>query len=393
MNTRMQDIMHFHKDLAFNSQFKRTLGCCVGGGAELGECFAAIKKIKSGDYQSWHNVWRSLADELFYAATKEILQGSCISAGEKLLRSSNYYRTAYFFLEENPEDFRILECLELSKKAFAIALENLKIKPISLKISFEEGFLPGYLYLSSNPKSKLLLDTGGGDSTLEELYFLSTLPALKRGYHSLIFEGPGQGSVLRIQKKPFRYDWECVIKAVIDHIEKNFPEINSDIILKGDSFGGYLAARAVAYEKRIKACILNPGILNPMSSLKKLNSKWLRSFVFFLSPQTKFKIRSRFMRFGVKSFSELLEKCMAFNLEGVVKQICCPTLVVDNQEESITKGEAFNLYEQLQCQKKYFLFTKDQCTGGHCQPFAQMNTQELIFDWLDFLEKNNDKRP
>lgn len=101
--------------------------------------------------------------------------------------------------------------------------------------------------------------------------------------------------VLRIQKIPFRYDWEVVVKAVIDHVEKIAPEATEHLILRGDSFGGYLAACAAAYEKRIKACILNPGILNPMCPLEKLDSKWLRSLLFFLRPSTKFAITSRYM--------------------------------------------------------------------------------------------------
>jgi pimeloyl-ACP methyl ester carboxylesterase len=377
-------IMNFHKNRSFDAQFKRTLGYSVQGGAELSECLEVITKIKSGDYSGWHDTWRSLADRLFQEAEKAIQQESLVSAGDKLLRSSNYYRTAYFFLEETPEDPRICACLELSKKTFALALKQLKIKHLPLKIPFEGGFLPGLLFLSDHPNAKLVLDTGGGDSTLEELYFSSTLPAQKRGYHSLIFEGPGQGSVLRMQKIPFRYDWDLVIKAVIDHAEKIAPEITQNVILRGDSFGGYLAARAAAFEKRIKACILNPGILNPMNPLKQLDSKF-RPILFCLNRDIKFKINSRYARFGTKSFPEMLERCKQFNLTEVVKQISCPTLVIDNEEESITKGEAHKLYRELQGPKKYHLFTKDQCTGGHCQPLAQMNTQELIFDWLDTL--------
>lgn len=378
-------MMNFHKDRAFDAQFKRTLGYAVSSGAELSECFEVITKIKPGDYSGWHDAWRSLANRLFHEAEKEIQQKSFVSAGEKLLRSSNYYRTAYFFLEENPKDRRIQECLELSKSTFAIALKQLKIRYLPLKIPFEEGFLPGYLYFSDAPNTKLLMDTGGGDSTLEELYFSSSIPALKRGYASLTFEGPGQGSVLRIQKKPFRHDWEVVIKAVIDHIENIAPEAIQHLILRGDSFGGYLAARAAAYEKRIKACILNPGILNPISSLNKLSSKWIRSILFFFKPEAKFKITSRYMRFGAKSFQEMVERCKPFDLDNKAKQITCPTLVIDNEEETLSKGEAYKLYNQLQCPKKYHLFTKDQCTGGHCQPFAQRNTQEILFDWLDTI--------
>lgn len=383
---RIRGIMQFHKDSSFDAQLKRTLGHCTEGGAEISECLSMAAKIEPRDYQGWHAAWRSMADSLSQAANKSIHQKSYISAGNKLLRASNYYRTAFFFLEENPEDKRITECVKLSRDTFKKALDLLKVPSISLNIPYEGGFLPGYLFLSNHSNSRLLIDTGGGDNTMEELYFISVKSALARGYHCLIFEGPGQGGVLRIDHKPFRYDWDVVLKAVIDFIEKNHPELGSKIALKGDSFGGYLAARAAAYEKRIKACIVNPGILNPTAALNKVKSEWLRSIKFFLSPDLKFLITSRYHRFGAKSFEEMLECCKKFSLDNASLNIQCPTLIMDNEEEHITKGEAWKLYQKLQGPKEYYLFKKEQQTGGHCQPLGQANTQEIMFDWLDTLE-------
>lgn len=229
----------------------------------------------------------------------------------------------------------------------------------------------------------MIIDTGGGDSTLEEIYFYSAAPAIKRGYHCLAFEGPGQGSVLRLQRQPFRPDWEKVITAVINAFEKTFPHFKGRILLRGDSFGGYLAARAAAFEKRISALVLNPGILNPTSSLKRLSSDWRRRLLFILFPGLKFKIESRYMRFGATSFHEMIERCKAYTLEESESKISCPTLVIDNEEEHITKGEAKKLYERLTCPKSYVLFKKEHATGGHCQPLGQLITQEVIFNWID----------
>lgn len=152
--------MQFHQDHAFDAQLKRTMGYSAQGGAELSECLSIAKKVKSGDYEGWYKAWSQLANQLDQAASQEIRQQSFISAGEKLLRASNYYRTAYFFLEENFEDKRISDSLKLSKEKFKRALELLKVKHIPLQIPFEDGLLPGYLYLSDDPKSGLLLDTG-----------------------------------------------------------------------------------------------------------------------------------------------------------------------------------------------------------------------------------------
>jgi len=58
-----------------------------------------------------------------------------------------------------------------------------------------------------------LLCTGGYDGTCEELFFSVAGGALKRGYNVLIFDGPGQGGALVMQKLPMRADWENVVYA------------------------------------------------------------------------------------------------------------------------------------------------------------------------------------
>src|SRR5436190_22026589 len=66
---------------------------------------------------------------------------------------------------------------------------------------------------ASNTPRKTLLSTGGYDGTCEELFFSVAGGALKRGYNVLIFDGPGQGGALVMQKLPMRADWENVVYA------------------------------------------------------------------------------------------------------------------------------------------------------------------------------------
>jgi len=75
--------------------------------------------------------------------------------------------------------------------------------------------MAGYFYRAVDyDKNKLprptLIFIGGFDSTAEELYFCGAAPAIKRGYNCLIFDGPGQGETLRIQKIPTRVDYELL---------------------------------------------------------------------------------------------------------------------------------------------------------------------------------------
>jgi hypothetical protein len=48
----------------------------------------------------------------------------------------------------------------------------------------------------------------GEDAQNITLYCYGGATVIERGYNALIFEGPGQGSMLFERQVPFRYDWE-----------------------------------------------------------------------------------------------------------------------------------------------------------------------------------------
>jgi dienelactone hydrolase len=58
----------------------------------------------------------------------------------------------------------------------------------------------------------------------------------------------------------FRPDWEKVVTPVVDFALKQPAVDPKRIALMGISMGGYLAARAAAFEKRLAALIANDGI-------------------------------------------------------------------------------------------------------------------------------------
>ena len=150
---------------------------------------------------------------------------------------------------------------------------------IPIEIPFEGVTLPGYFCLvdKSGATRPLLLVHSGFDGTAEEIYFEVALFAVKRGYNVLIFEGPGQGGVIRVQRVPFRPNWETVVSPVVDFALARKEVDPKRIALMGISFGGYLAPRAVAFEKRIKACIVNGGVydFHLAAHLKPEDEKYL----------------------------------------------------------------------------------------------------------------------
>src|SRR3569833_200216 len=77
--------------------------------------------------------------------------------------------------------------------------------------------------------------------------------ALERGYNVITYEGPGQPSVVRYQRRGFIAEWETVVTPVVDYLFTR-PEVDtSRIALLGYSMGGFLAVRAAASEHRLAA--------------------------------------------------------------------------------------------------------------------------------------------
>ncbi|HDQ41161.1 MAG TPA: alpha/beta hydrolase, partial [Desulfonatronum sp.] len=200
------------KDDQYSFQTLRAVSATAGGAADIGECLAAAGRITEGDDETWYEEWMRTARRREQVGDEFLGQGHALSAGKEYLRASNYYRTAEFFLHGNPGDPRIVETWRKSRETF-LKFAKLASHPIIvLDIPFEETTLPGYLCLvdDSGRKRPLLIVQTGFDGTKEELYYSQAVFALERGYNVLLFEGPGQGQVIREQGIPFRHNWESV---------------------------------------------------------------------------------------------------------------------------------------------------------------------------------------
>jgi predicted alpha/beta-fold hydrolase len=382
----------------YEAQFLRTIGHAVNGGADLGECLNLCESLNHASFDLWYDLWFSLAEKNYLLADDYSKLNLNQSAYNAYLRASNYYRTSYFFLDENPFDERIVKAYRKCAAAFEFALQHGDKRHEKIVVPYEDIHLSGYLFLPHDvQKPPVLIDTGGGDATKEELFFNTTVAALQHGFASFIFDGPGQGEMLRIHRVPFRPDWEAVISAVVDTLKKRTDIAVEKIFLSGTSFGGYLAPRAASYEHRLAGCIADPGIYDtmesqisclPMTVQKALNerdSQTVDAFFDDLAQKDKWKsflFESRKIRFGVDKISELFFTCLDYTLAHCAKQIDCPMLVLDNDNEHITPGQATRLYDEIDCEKVYYCFKAKDGHGGHCQPLSRNHANDRVFRWL-----------
>lgn len=390
-------------DPSFSFQLLRVIGSTYYGGADVGEALSTAYRIKEGDFESWYTEWSKTAQRVKEFGDKSLSFGHRLSACESYLRASNYYRTAEFFLHLNPQDSRIIETWQSAVDLFRKAMKLLEKTEVDfIEIPYEGTTLPGYFYRknndSSSPKPTLILQTGF-DGTQEELYATSVIAALNREYNCITFEGPGQGRVIRKQKLPFRYDWEKVVTPVVDYINNNFQNYCDPkrIALMGISMGGYLAARALAFEDRITACVLNDGVYDiyqnytdKLGDLKEDIEKenavvvntTLQTAMYF-STSIRWWISHGMWAFNAKDPLDFILKNRNYNLKDVISQIKSPTLVLEAQKDDNFPGGPKMTFDGLRCPKEYILFTEEEGAEDHCQIAALSLSNQRILDWLD----------
>ena len=383
------------------------MGATYYKGADIGECLSTAYRIKEGDFESWYTEWLKTAKRVHKYADDCLAANHKVSACEAYLRASNYYRAAEFLLI-SPEDPRIQTTWGSSKECFSNAGKLFSPPIESIEIPYEGTTLPGHFYrLNENTNNDTatplprptLIAHGGFDSTLEELYTFAAAPALERGYNCLTFEGPGQGGVIRKQKIPFRYDWEKVVTPVIDYALTRDRDIDPNkIALIGISMGGYLAARAAAFENRISACILYNGVYDGYdafasgftqslrTAVENGNSNAVNTVIDILSDidaNLRFNMKHGMWTTGTNSPFELIQGSKKYTVKGIAQKIKCPTLVLEAEKDDSFPGQPRMVYDALTCPKKYILFTSEEGAEEHCQSGAPAISNQRIFDWLD----------
>jgi dipeptidyl aminopeptidase/acylaminoacyl peptidase len=389
------------KDAQYSFQTLRALTYTVSGGADVGEVLNTVYRIKEGDDESWYREWLRTAEQREKAGDDFLGRGCTISAKQEFFKASNYYRQAEFFLHINPEDPRIIAVWKKSRDSFLKGAKLAEPPILPVEIPFEGTTLPGYFCLvdKTGAKRPLLIVHSGFDGTGEEIYFGTACFAIQRGYNVLLFEGPGQGRVIRVQKLPFRPNWETVVTPVVDYALQRKEVDPQRIALMGISFGGYFAPRAAAFEKRIKACIANGGVydFHLTAHLTPEDEKYLdtpkgaeeidRMLYDKMKTDASFRwaMGNGMFTFHAKSPSEWLKMTRPYTMKDVAEKIACPVLIVDSEEDKDMPGQATKLYEALKSRKDFMMFTKEEGAEEHCQMGGLLISSAKILDWLDSI--------
>jgi hypothetical protein len=188
----------FADDPQFWFETLRTLGHAAYAGADIGEVLTTAQNIVAGDYDSWHDEWLATADRIAAEAETQLTAGHRTSARDGLMRASNYYRAAEFFLHGDPTDPRIDHAYHRSTQCFqgAAALFIPAIEVV--EIPYEDTILHGYFYRAAHNEGSdsvcpAMVLHNGFDGPAEETHHNGAVAGSERGYHVLTFDGGRRG--------------------------------------------------------------------------------------------------------------------------------------------------------------------------------------------------------
>ncbi|HEX3969089.1 MAG TPA: prolyl oligopeptidase family serine peptidase [Edaphobacter sp.] len=389
---------YFFKDPTFEMIFLTSLGRAYNCGGNVGKVLYLTRQVEDGNFESAYLAFKQAGDEARQIAGQSAAAGHKESARQAYLWAQNFYDSATYFIDGSNDPSRFLPTWELLYECWmkSLPLFESPIEPI--RIPYESTELHGF-YLKGKGTAKrrpLLIFVNGSDGSLLDMLLWGGAGAAVRGYDCLFFDGPGQGYALWKQNLYFRPDWEKVITPVVNYALSR-PDVDPNrIAIQGISQGGYWVPRAVAFEKRIAAAIVDPGVVDVSTSwtaslppplLAMLKAGRKAEFDGFLakalSPAAKANLNFRMRPFGFTSYFDTYSAVSRYNLRDVADRITCPLLITEPANEAYWPGQSRQLYDLVKSPKKLVHFSESDGADLHCEPKGTGLRDLHVFNWLD----------
>jgi len=387
----------FHQDFA-----NIALGAVSVGAADADEVAAIAERTTAGDDESFYAAWVAAADAVVAGAGG--LEPK--AARRAYLRAAVYYSVAWHpFLGPTAND-HLSEAFGRETQALAQAAARFEPALEAVSIPFPGHDMPGYFVPASGhpagTRRPLLICTNGYDASLSSMLVYNAIAASARGYHCLLFDGPGQGSMLIEHGVPLRPDWEAVVTPVVDVALGRADVDPARVALTGWSLGGYLAPRAASGEHRLAACIADPGmpgqadvmrrrlVANGFTADQAAHLEALPDDVLSMivagGSQTRdgrwrMEQRGPFVH-GVATPVEALRALADYSMEGRYEQVACPTLLTAAENDPLS-ALAADFAERLGDRGHLVHFTAAEGAGDHCEILNRPLANQRMLDWLD----------
>jgi dienelactone hydrolase len=390
-----------------HDEFARwALGFIPSGGADLGEILAIAAQKEDPSDDEYFETWSAAARRHNDIADSAAAAGRLATARAHYLRAASFLTVAYHPLYGTPVDPRLADAFERQMAAFDRAM-SLRTPPAEpLKIPFEGNNMLGYFVPAADAhegeRRPLVIATNGYDATIADMYFAIAHDTVQRGYHCLLFDGPGQGAMLVRHDVKLVPDWERVVAPVVDTALAR-PDVDPDrIVLHGWSLGGYLAPRAASGEHRLAACVADPALPGILDSVGQMGSVLgMSQEAIATLPEISDADAARIERlmeqdrnlhfsfvqrgFWVNGATDLrgfLKAIAPFSMAGRAEKMRCPVLGTTTEGDPLA-AYAESFLAQMTCPTTLLRFTSAEGAGGHCELLNRSLLNERVLNWLD----------
>lgn len=388
-------------------EIRGVLGAASSGASDVGEVLAAVSGVKDSDHEGWFAAWDALGDRVSAHGEAAAAGGHAVSAASAYLRAATYYGVAVNAVAALESDEALLPTFRKHRAAWDRWCELSDVDVSAVTIPYEGTALPGYFFRApgtgpgadaASGTRPTVVGVNGSDGSLPAMWRACVHGALARGYHALVFDGPGQQSMLFEHDVPFRPDFEAVLTPVLDTVLER-PDVDADrVAVYGISQAGYWVARALAFEHRPAAAVVDPGVVDvaaswekelPKSLLKLLDAGDDHAFDrdmgvgMRLSKATARTWRFRARPYGTDGYAATLREVRRYDATDVAGRITTPLLVTDPEGEQFWPGQSERLAALAPDVTTLVRFTAAEGANLHCQPLARALTEERMFDWLD----------
>ena len=378
------------------------LGKASRGGADAGEVLATVAAVAPGDHAAWFSAWTALGERIAAVARASAAAGHRVSAARAYLRAADYFAVAVNSIDGLDDDTaELLPAFRSSRAAWEGFVANTHWPVERVDIPYEGSSMPGWLFSPDNSGARrpTLVMNNGSDGSISGCWCEGAEGGLERGYNVLLFDGPGQQSMLFERDIPFRHDWEKVLTPVIDFLVQRDEVDAARLALYGVSQAGYWVPRTLAFEHRFAAAIADGGVVSvartwfdkfppQMLDLYRSGDKAAFDQVMrqrMAAPEAKAARENWAFRarpYGVEGYSAVLDEVAKYDVADLASQITTPLYITDPDGEQFFAAQSAELAD-LVPGATLARFTQQEGASYHCQPMARELTEQRMFDWLD----------
>lgn len=402
-------------DLNFETLF--ALGSAGYGCSEVGEVISTVNEInaRGATYQTYYDSFRARAWRTARLADSELAAGHKASARSAYLRAATYYDMCLFFVLGTSDHAREAAVYAAMQRNWNSATKLFDPPFEFVRIPYGATWLPGYFLRPSDARvaRPTVILNNGSDAQNVDLFAFGGAAALERGYNALIFEGPGQGSMLFEREIPYRPDWQHVVIPIVDWLAARDDVDQRRIAITGWSMCGESVIQAAAFEHRLAGVVADPGVLDVWlawpASIRALfaggapksvvNHVWNSEIVPHLNATDRFTLTKRSELFGRqyllagragRMFTDLYDlghAIMKVNCASTAPRVASPALVNSYEDDAFfpSDAQARAVYDLLPAgvPKEFHIFTVAEGAEYHDAPMAPQTRNQVVFDWLD----------